>query len=107
MHAEPGGIDGIVPDELPIQRSLQGLVDGGGNWILFTDLGRIDVMQWVDGIESYDSLRDHAARVAVPELGGDLYVAGLEDLLAMKAAAGRDQDLIDITRLRMARGLEE
>jgi len=43
----------------------------------------------------------------VPETGGTVWFAGLDDLLEMKRAAGRDQDLMDITALRMAHGLEE
>ena len=43
----------------------------------------------------------------VDEVGGRILVAGLDDLIAMKEAAGRDQDLIDLTALRMAHGLEE
>ena len=34
-------------------------------------------------------------------------IAGRDDLVTMKTAAGRPQDLIDITALRMAEGLEE
>ncbi len=76
--------------------------------MLDTRLGRIDVMQWVDGIESYE----HAARRTpcaseVPEIGGTVWFAGLDDLIEMKREAGRDQDLMDITALRMAHGLEE
>jgi hypothetical protein len=43
----------------------------------------------------------------VPEVGGVVLVAGVDDLIAMKEEAGRDQDLIDLAALRMARGLEE
>lgn len=84
-----------------------GELAGGGNWILDTRLGRIDVMQWVKGIDSYADLRAAAAEQDVPEIGFRLIVAGFDDLVTMKEEAGRDQDLIDITALRMAHGLEE
>jgi hypothetical protein len=34
---------------------------------------------------------------------GDFYFAGIDDLIAMKIAAGRPQDEIDITSLERAR----
>jgi hypothetical protein len=80
---------------------------GGGNWILHTRLGRLDVMQWVEPFESYDELRANAVEQYVDEVGASILVAGLDDLILMKETAGRDQDLIDVTSLRMAHGLEE
>jgi hypothetical protein len=55
-------------------------------------------MQSVEGARSYDRLRE-AALVR----GGIAYV-GLDDLIAMKHAAGRDLDHIDIRALEEARG---
>jgi len=107
VNARPGELADFRADEIPVPWTLDGLVDGAGNWILDTDLGRIDVMQWVSGVESYEQLHGRAERLDVPEVGGVVAVAGLRDLLAMKEAAGRDQDLIDIAALRMANGLEE
>ena len=72
-----------------------------------TRLGRVDVMQWVAGVDTYEELRANAASEDIPEVGGTVWFAGLDDLLTMKREAGRPQDLIDITALRMAHGLEE
>lgn len=106
LEARPRELTEFRPEELPMPFSLQGLLVGGGNWVLDTRLGRLDVMQWVSGIDSYEELRAGAYAEATPE-AGEILFAGLDDLLAMKRAAGRDQDLMDITALRMAHGLEE
>lgn len=71
------------------------------------EAGRLDVMQWVSGIESYAALRANAVATEIPQVGGTVWFAGLDDLIEMKREAGRDQDLMDITALRMAHGLEE
>jgi len=107
LEARPDELADFRLEEMPMPFSLEGLIEGGGNWVLMTRLGRIDVMQWVAGVESYDELRANAASDEVPEVGGAVWFAGLDDLLAMKREAGRPQDLIDITALRMAHGLEE
>jgi nicotinamidase-related amidase len=88
--AEPG----LAPDE-----------DGlslGGNWVLHTRLGRLDIMQDVAGAKSYDALRVAAVERDVPGAGLFCF-SGLDDLIAMKVAAGRPQDELDITSLQRAR----
>lgn len=107
LDAQPEELADFRPEEMPVPFSLEGLIEGGGNWVLVTRLGRVDVMQWVAGVESYEELRANADSEDVPEVGGTVWFAGLDDLLAMKREAGRPQDLIDITALRMAHGLEE
>ena len=83
---------GLEPDE-------EGLA-AAGNWVLRTIHGRLDVMQDVPGVSSWEHLRAGAL-----ESGGVLY-AGYDELISMKAAAGRDEDLTDIAKLRAARGEE-
>jgi hypothetical protein len=107
LEARPVELEQFRHEELPMPFSFEALVEGDGNWALETRLGRIDVMRCVKGIESYDELRSNAAELAVPEIGHPIWIAGLDDLISMKEAAGRDLDLIDITALRMAHGLEE
>jgi Nucleotidyltransferase of unknown function (DUF6036) len=90
------------PGELGITFDAEGLA-GGGNWILDTRLGRLDVMQDLAGIrDGYRRLRQRAVTYELPGIGAFLF-AGLDDLIAMKAAAGRDQDKIDIASLERAR----
>jgi hypothetical protein len=92
---------------MPVEFSLEGLIEGGGNCVVHTRLGRIDVMQWVKGVDGYAELRAGAEEIVHPAVGHPVLIAGVDDLLMMKDAAGRDVDRIDITALRMAQGLEE
>jgi hypothetical protein len=74
----------------------------GGNWVLRTRLGRLDVMQEMPGVADYAQLSAGAANLAVPDVG-DVRFAGLTDIIDMKTAAGRPQDLLDLQRLRLLR----
>ncbi len=97
MHAED-----FDPSELGLSPDEDGLALGG-NWVLRTRLGRLDIMQHVAGARSYDALRDASVETEVPG-AGHFRFAGLDDLIAMKVAAGRPQDQVDITSLQRARG---
>lgn len=107
LEAQPAELPDFRPEEMPVEFSLAGIIEGGGNWVLHTSCGRVDVMQWVSGVESYEELRVRAVETRIPQIGATVWFAGLDDLLAMKREAGRPQDLMDITALRMAHGLEE
>jgi hypothetical protein len=110
IDARPGEIADFKPEELPVPFSREGLVEGKGNWTLYTGLGRIDLMSYVedmDGELTYDELRAGAERIDLVEVGHPIWVASVEHLIGMKQRANRDQDRIDITALRMAHGLEE
>ena len=106
LDAKPVEHAEFRPEELPVAFSLEGLL-GGGNWALVTRAGRLDVMQWVPGVDSYDELRARAVMEELPEIGRPIWIAGRDDLIAMKQEAGRPQDLIDLQALRMAEGMEE
>lgn len=105
LEAEPFEIGDFRPEELPYPLSVEGLAQGG-NWALGTRFGRVDVMQFIDGIlESADDYAELAARVLPIETPvGTVPFVGFEDLIRMKYAAGRDADLIDVRALREARG---
>jgi hypothetical protein len=79
----------LEPDEEGLLR--------GGNWVLRTRFGRLDVMQDVPGLRSYDQLRERAI-----DINGDLF-AGYDELISMKVASGRAEDLRDIAALEAAR----
>lgn len=86
----------LGPEELGMEPDEQGL-RGGGNWCLITRYGPLDVMQDVPGLRSYQELRAGAI-----EVKGILY-AGYEQLISMKTASGRDEDLRDVGALEAGR----
>jgi hypothetical protein len=68
---------------------------------LTTPVGDVDLLVDPAGAPGYDTLR---GRASVMELSGrTVLVASIEDMLAMKRAAGRPQDLADIESLEVAR----
>ncbi len=101
LNAEVMLADDFDPSELGIDLDEDGLALGG-NWVLGTDLGRLDVMQDVAGAKSYQALRDASVEREVPG-AGPFRFAGFDDLIAMKVAAGRPQDELDVTSLLRAR----
>lgn len=70
-----------------------------------TDLGRVDLLRHPEGAPDYAAVR--AASESFDWDGLVLRVVSLDHLLAMKRAAGRPQDLLDITALERARELSE
>lgn len=106
LDATPAEHADFRPEELPVPLTLEGLLEGS-NWALHTRFGRLDVMQWVPGVDSYEELRARAIMDEPPEISGPVWIAGHDDLVTMKEEAGRPQDLIDVQSLRMAQGLEE
>lgn len=101
LDAYVDGAEEFADDELPDPLDPDALALGG-NWVLETRLGRFDVMQWI----GEDPLWEKLAPAAVEaEIGGlVLKVVDYDGLVALKEEAGRPQDLIDLERLREARG---
>lgn len=67
-----------------------------------TDLGRLDVVQGLEGVPDYEELRAQATQAEV--LGVAVYICSLDHLKAMKRAAGRARDLADLEDLEAAAG---
>jgi hypothetical protein len=102
LDAQPMEIGDFRPEELPVPFAPEGL-DEGGNWTLRTVAGRVDVMQWVPGIEDgYAQLRPNAIEGEVPGVGR-IRFAGYDDLVTMKRTAGRPEDELDLLRLERVR----
>ncbi len=97
LEATPLGIGDFAANEAPLDWSRENL-DFGGNWLLRTTAGRIDILQYVAGVDGYDQLRTNAVDIVDPD-AGRIWFAGKDDLIAMKRAAGRPQDLLDIERI--------
>jgi hypothetical protein len=75
----------------------------GGNFRLLTDLGSLDIMRWISGVDAdlaYTVLQPQA--IEVDWHGLPIEVASLAHLRAMRRAAGRPQDLKDLADLEIA-----
>lgn len=100
LDAEQVGVGEFSADEFPYDPTDPDQLSDGANFRLETRLGPLDIMQWVAGIEedpAYQALAREA--LAVSFRGGQLRVCGRDHLLAMKRAAGREQDLVDLREL--------
>ena len=100
LGAEHYGLGDFDPSEFPFDPHDPAQLAEGGNFVLTTTLGRLDVMQWVPGIPG-ELAFSHLARNAVDTAlnGRGVRVCSREDLVAMKRAAGRPQDLVDLQEL--------
>jgi hypothetical protein len=96
LHARLRG----VTDDVAYIPAARGLRDVQ-RLMLFTDYGALDLIVDPIGTASYAELRTRADRI---ELAGvEIRVAALDDLLAMKRAAGRPHDLAQVEALEAIR----
>lgn len=100
LGAQVQGTEEFSTDEV-LQPDAEGL-RRGGNFVLSTDHGRLDILQLVAPDLEYVDLK--ASAVADTVFGHRVRFCGFDHLVAMKEAAGRPEDLIDLKRLREARG---
>ncbi len=87
VDADLLGIDPTDPDALA----------NGASFTLDTDAGPVDYLNDVPGAGDYEDLRERA--VEARAAGVVVRVVGLDDLIRMKRASGRPQDLRDIANL--------
>jgi predicted nucleotidyltransferase len=80
--------------------SIADLLATGEQVAIETDLGRLDVVQGLEGVPAYEELRSRAGEAEV--LGVMVAVCSTDDLRAMKRAAGRSRDLADLEDLDAA-----
>lgn len=99
LHAVVRGVDAVVrgvdADLLEVDPLDPAQLASGANWTLVTDAGWLDVMPGAVGARDYVAL----ATDAVPVRDGAFRVVGLDDLIRMKRASGREKDLDDIAAL--------
>lgn len=100
LEAELYGTGDFAPEEFPFDPFDPRQLAEGGNFLLQTRFGRLDLMQWVPGIET-DHAYDHLRRAAIrSELAGcPVYVCSRADLIHMKRTASRQRDLDDLREL--------
>jgi hypothetical protein len=63
--------------------------------------GALDLLIDPPGAPPYAALRDRADCIELE--GAEVWIASIDDLIAMKRAAGRPQDVVDIEALTIAR----
>lgn len=90
-------LSGIDAHLLDIDVYDAATLGNGANFTLETEAGGLDYFNEVPGATPYQQLRE---RTLVVDLDGiRIPVAGLDDLIRMKRASGRPQDLSDIAAL--------
>ncbi|MEX1177148.1 MAG: hypothetical protein WEB09_01685 [Nitriliruptor sp.] len=92
LEAEVRGIDAELLDVDPCDPDQ---LASGANWTLITSAGWLDFMPEARGARAYRDI----AEAAVAVRDDTFRVAGLDDLIRMKLAAGRDKDLDDVAAL--------
>lgn len=91
------GLRGVDADLLDIDPTDPDVLANGASFTLDTDAGPVDYLNDVPGAGDYDDLRARA--VEANAAGVVVRVVGLDDLIRMKRASGRPQDLRDIANL--------
>lgn len=86
-----------VEEEVSFSISRETL-EAGGHFTLSTRAGNLDILAWPPGVDSFEELRRAATTMDLGE-GLEVPVADLLDLIAMKKAAGRPKDLVEVAVL--------
>jgi hypothetical protein len=97
---ELGGHVQLAETLLGSEQSIASLLRRGERALISTRLGELDVIQGLEGVPPYGELRAEAIDVGVS--GVTVAVCGLGHLRAMKRAAGRPRDLVDLDDLQAA-----
>ena len=96
---------GVDADLLEIDPTDPDTLADGASFTLDTDAGPVDYLNDVPGAGDYADLR---ARAVETSAGGVVVrVVGLDDLIRMKRASGRPQDLRDIANLSPPEDISE
>jgi predicted nucleotidyltransferase len=100
LDARVEGVEEFDKGELPDPLDPE-ILELGGNWVLVTRLGRLDVMQWIGDWALWEELSPRAIEDSVGDL--PIKIVSYDDLIRLKELAGRPEDLSDLQRLREAR----
>ncbi len=96
-NAEGGDFDDV---EFPLDPTSVDDLSQGGNFRLETDLGDLDIMQWIAGLDADHPYAELAEQAIDGQPGGvRVRICGLAHLRAMKQAAGRPRDMEDLKHL--------
>lgn len=82
------------------EQSIAALLNSGERALISTRLGDLDVVQGLEGVPPFRQLRAGAIEVEIS--GATIAICALEHLRAMKRAAGRPRDLVDLDDLEAA-----
>ena len=100
LNARNAEGDDLAEDEFPLDPTSVDDLSQGGNFRLATDLGELDVMQWVAGLDSENPYAELIGQAIEGQPDGvQVWICGLAHLRAMKRAAGRPRDLDDLEHL--------
>jgi predicted nucleotidyltransferase len=100
LEARVDGAEEFDPAELPDPLD-PGALATGGNWVLTTSLGRLDIMQWIGDHPLWEEMSVDAIEDEIA--GMRIKVVDYDNLVRLKKLAGRPEDLADLKRLREAR----
>lgn len=100
VAAELGGHVQLGESLLGSERSIAMLLRSGERALVATQLGDLDVVQGLEGVLPYADLR--AKAIDIELAGATISICALEHLRAMKRAAGRPRDLVDLDDLSAA-----
>lgn len=98
LGARLRGVDAHTLDIDPTNPETLG---NGASFTMDTDAGPLDFLNEVPGAADFDAMR---ARAKSAEAGGvAIWVVDYDDLIRMKRASGREQDLLDVHQLEQLR----
>lgn len=100
VTTEIGGHVQLGESLLGSERSIAALLRNGERALIATRLGDLDVVQGLEGVPPYKELRAKAIDVEMESV--TIAICALEHLRAMKRAAGRPRDLVDLDDLDSA-----
>jgi hypothetical protein len=100
LNAKNAEGEDLADDGFPLDPTSVDDLSQGGNFRLATDLGELDVMQWVAGLDADDPYAELAEQAVEGQPDGvNVRICSLAHLRAMKQAAGRPRDLDDLEHL--------